>query len=112
MSLTATIKPLLRNTASTLSIGNTQRDNARFWRAVSCPTCIVTGRLSFEYWGRQMTGDGFDGSFREGEMESRVAEFQRAEHHWFDHSGHMVHYDEADRLGQLTRHFLDTHHNN
>ena len=69
--------------------------------------CIVSGALSYEYWGSQL---GSDGRFREGEMEERVGHFPNAEHHWFDHSGHMVHYDEPDRLANTLRTFLEKHY--
>ena len=49
----------------------------------------------------------YTGHFAEGEMEQRAANFTNHQHHWFEHSGHMVHYDEPERLSALTRNFLE-----
>ena len=40
-------------------------------------------------------------------MEERVSVFQNAEHIWFENSGHMVHYDEPERLANLCIEFLE-----
>ncbi len=93
--------------ASSVFLGTSEADNARFWRALQAPTCLISGALSYEYWGRELGGSGFSGQFAEGEMEQRLAHFRHAEHHWFDKSGHMVHYDEPQRLAQLSRKFLE-----
>ena len=57
-----------------------------------------------------MSQSGFTGHFAEGEMEARAAEFPNAEHHWFENSGHMVHYDEPERLAKLGLKFLEQHY--
>lgn len=96
--------------ASSVFIGTSPADNVRFWRQVQAPTCIVSGTLSYQYWGREMPNPDFSGHFAEGEMEQRVQNFAQHEHHWFENSGHMVHYDEPDRLGALSRQFLEQHY--
>ncbi len=96
--------------AASVFIGSDGRENEKFWRQIQAPTCIVSGTLSYEYWGQQMSADDFSGKFAEGEMENRAAQFRNHEHHWFDHSGHMVHYDEPNRLGLLCRKFLEKHY--
>lgn len=93
--------------ANSVFLGKRREQDAAYWRQVKAPTCIVSGTLSYEYWGRQMAQDNFTGQFAEGEMEARADEFPHHEHHWFDKSGHMVHYDEPDRLGTLCRKFLE-----
>lgn len=93
--------------ANSVFIGTNTTDNERFWRQVTAPTCVISGALSYEYWGSQMPHEDFTGHFAEGELEARAAQFRQHEHHWFEHSGHMVHYDEPQRLGQLTRQFLE-----
>ena len=50
--------------------------------------------LSHEYWSAEMGNDTFDGRFAENEMQQRIDTFNDCEHHWFENSGHMVHYDE------------------
>ncbi len=96
--------------ANRVFLGVSTTDNVRFWEQVSAPTCIISGALSYEYWGREMNQPGFSGHFAEGEMETRVQHFKNHEHHWFEHSGHMVHYDEPQRLGALCRQFLEQHY--
>ena len=91
-------------------IGTNRAQNELFHSQVTAPICLVSGALSHEYWGREMAADGFTGRFAEGELEARAAHFLDHEHHWFEHAGHMVHYDEADRLGRLCRKFLEKHH--
>lgn len=96
--------------ARSVFLGVSTADNVRFWQQVQAPSCFVSGALSYEYWGSEMATPGFTGHFAEGEMETRVQHFKHHEHHWFDQSGHMVHYDEPDRLGALCRHFLEQHY--
>ncbi len=96
--------------ASSVFVGTSRAWNEKFWRQVAAPTCIVSGALSHEYWGREMPAAAFSGHFAEGEMEARAAAFPDHEHHWFDGSGHMVHYDEPQRLGTLCRTFLEKHY--
>jgi pimeloyl-ACP methyl ester carboxylesterase len=82
-------------------------DSAGYWSGVQCPTCLVAGALSAEYWGRAVpAGAGWDGSFAPGEMEARAATFPDAELVTFDKSGHMVHFDEPERLAEVTLDFL------
>ena len=90
--------------ANSVFIGSGAEDRTLFWGGVRAPTLLVSGALSYEYWGREMANDGH---FAEGEMETRIRAFAQAEHHWFEHSGHMVHYDEPDRLAKLCIEFLD-----
>ncbi|MEM7079789.1 MAG: alpha/beta hydrolase [Pseudomonadota bacterium] len=96
--------------ANSVFIGSSQAENAKFWRQVQCPTCLISGTLSYEYWGREMADPDFSGRFAEGEMEQRAKNFAHHEHHWFEHSGHMVHYDEPDRLADVTTAFLEQYH--
>lgn len=84
--------------ASAVFVGASRANDAKFWRNIQAPTCVISGSLSYEYWGAEM-GDGvFDGRFAENEMQQRIDIFQDCEHHWFEQSGHMVHYDEPERL--------------
>lgn len=95
--------------ASSVFIDTNPDTDAKFWRGVEAPTCLVSGELSYEYWGAQFNPAEFSGRFAPGEMEQRVAQFANAEHHWFEHSGHMVHYDEPQRLSKLAIQFFSKH---
>lgn len=89
-------------------VGVRRRDSERYWRQVRCPTLIISGALADEYWRGQM-GDrlpGWTGRFAPGELEARVACFGAARLVEFERSGHMVHYDEPDRLAAVVREFL------
>ena len=96
--------------ANSVFIGTSTHDNVRFWQQVQAPTCIISGTLSHEYWGRELASDGFTGHFAPGEMESRAQQFCHHTHHWFEQSGHMVHYDEPQRLADVSRQFLEQHY--
>jgi pimeloyl-ACP methyl ester carboxylesterase len=86
---------------------STTEDSSRYWRAMGCPTCIVSGALAGEYWGRQMPGRADRAvEFGPGELEERIACFADVEHHALYGSGHMVHFDEPERLAEITRDFL------
>lgn len=93
--------------AGSVFVGVSRDLSERYWRNVQAPVCLVSGMLSHEYWGAEL-GDGqWSGKFAEGEMEARSRIFPNAEHHWFEQSGHMVHYDEAELLGKLYAAFID-----
>lgn len=96
--------------ASSVFIGSDESENRRFWRQVRASVCVISGTLSYEYWGPQMAQADFSGHFAEGEMEARAQLFQHHEHHWFERSGHMIHYDEPERLAILCQQFLEKHH--
>ncbi|MCP5181530.1 MAG: alpha/beta fold hydrolase [Pseudomonadales bacterium] len=84
-------------------------EGERFWRQVQCPTLVISGDLAHEYWlGQFGQRPDFDGRYAPGEMDARAALFPRGEHCPFHHSGHMVHYDEPERLVTVIREFL--HH--
>ena len=91
--------------ANSVFVGASRANDAKFWRNIQAPACVVSGRLSFEYWGAEMGDATFDGRFAENEMQQRIDLFQDCQHHWFEQSGHMVHYDEPDRLANLCTHF-------
>ena len=91
--------------ADSVFVGASRANDAKYWRNIQSPTCVVSGSLAFEYWGAEMGDADFDGHFAQDEMQQRIDMFQDCEHHWFENSGHMVHYDEPDRLGALCRAF-------
>lgn len=95
------------STASSVFVGTSREEGARFWRQVACPVLAISGALSHEYWGGEIKKVGISGQFADGEMERRVANFKDHEHVWFDGSGHMVHYDEPERLTRTVTGFLE-----
>ncbi len=94
--------------ASAVFMDSNRAQDKLFWQQITAPVCVVTGVLSYQYWGKQMPAPGFTGQFAEGEMEARLKNFVTHEHHWFEHSGHMVHYDEPERLVQVCLEFLES----
>ena len=96
--------------ANSVFVGTNPDQDAAFWRGVAAPTCIVSGALSYEYWARQMSQESYTGKFAEGEIEHRVGQFTHAQHHWFENSGHMVHYDEPERLAMLAKEFYSIYY--
>ncbi len=87
--------------ASSVFVGATRENDAKFWRNIKAPCLVISGRLSFEYWRAEMSDETFDGYFGENEMQQRINLFHDCEHHWFERSGHMVHYDEPGRLATV-----------
>lgn len=94
--------------ASAVFIDNNRAQDKLFWRQITAPVCVVSGVLSYQYWANQMPAPGFTGQFAEGEMEALVKNFVTHEHHWFEHSGHMVHYDEPEHLVEVCLEFLES----
>jgi len=91
----------------TVFVGADTEASERYWRNVRCPTCIIAGDLAGEYWSRAMpAGSDWTGDFAPGELEARVDLFPDAELLRFSGSGHMVHFDEPERLAEATLDFL------
>jgi pimeloyl-ACP methyl ester carboxylesterase len=91
--------------ANSVFVGVSLQANANFWRQIKAPVCVISGRLSYEYWGKEMASVDFDGHFAENELEQRAEAFAVHEHHWLELSGHMAHYDEPEELGRICREF-------
>ncbi|MGD8829088.1 MAG: alpha/beta hydrolase [Pseudomonadales bacterium] len=88
-------------------VGADSESSERYWAGVRCPTLIVAGALSAEYWRRAVPADSaWTGEFQPGELEARVATFRNAELTVMAGSGHMVHFDEPDALTKATLDFL------
>lgn len=96
----------------TVFVGSDADRSERYWKHVRCPTCIVAGDLAAEYWsralpaGKEPPAHGFSGAFAPGELRARVAQFADAELQTLPGSGHMVHFDEPQRLAEITLDFL------
>lgn len=88
-------------------LGGGPGEGERYWASVRCPTLIVTGALAAQYWrGAVPAAQGWQGEFATGELEQRLALFRDHEHLAFSGSGHMVHFDEPERLAAATQEFL------
>jgi pimeloyl-ACP methyl ester carboxylesterase len=92
--------------ANSVFVGVNLETNIQFWREIQAPVCVISGRLSYEYWSKEMATEGNSGHFAENELEQRSQAFPRGEHHWLEHSGHMAHYDEPTELTALCKNFV------
>ena len=85
-------------------------DSERLWQAVRCPVLTITGDHAHEYWRTALPHNDYTGHFQPGEYEARIRNFANIEHESFEGSGHMVHFDEPERLAERTLHFLERMH--
>jgi|TARA_B110000971_G_C20016700_1_gene504337 pimeloyl-ACP methyl ester carboxylesterase len=92
--------------ANSVFVGVNLQTNTNFWRQIKAPVCVVSGRLSYEYWHKEMASADFDGHFADQELEERASAFAIHEHHWLEQSGHMAHYDEPEALTQICKNFI------
>jgi pimeloyl-ACP methyl ester carboxylesterase len=89
------------------SVFMTTNESSRYWAGVGCPALLITGARAGEYWSRAVPGEvGWSGDYAPGELEARLAHFPDHEHQQFQNSGHMVHFDEPERLAEVTDDFL------
>ena len=92
--------------ANSVFVGVNLQTNTNFWRQIKAPVCVISGRLSYEYWQKEMGSEDFDGHFADNELEKRACAFATHEHHWLELSGHMAHYDEPEKLTQICKSFV------
>lgn len=93
---------------TTVFTGFREAESLQLWRQVTCPVLTITGDLSAEYWVNMAPADErYDGNFQPGEYEARISAFATVTHERFDGSGHMVHFDEPERLACALEDFLD-----
>lgn len=87
------------------------RDAKFYWPLVSCPTLLIAGALAHEYW-QQATpaNEHWDGRFTTEQLDTIANTFTDGRWLQFEHSGHMVHFDEPDRLARETAAFLAQHY--
>ncbi len=80
------------------------------WRGITCPVQIILGAQAWErYWTRAMfDASELDGPMSVAERDRRLANFADHELVVMDDAGHMVHYDQPDRLNAEIARFLAT----
>lgn len=88
-------------------VGFSIDDSQRLWQAVACPVLTITGDHAHEYWRSAMPYPNYSGQFQDGEYQARIAHFDTIAHEAFDGSGHMVHFDEPERLAQRSLAFVE-----
>jgi pimeloyl-ACP methyl ester carboxylesterase len=86
-----------------------REQNEERWRWISCPTLVVTGARSGEWW-QQRPGMSFREKlpprFPQDELERRLACFRNARHVEIPDAGHMIHFDQPALLNQRIGDFL------
>jgi pimeloyl-ACP methyl ester carboxylesterase len=87
-------------------LGSDPERNRANWRAVACPTLVVTAGLADEYWRSQMPIPNWDGRFSQADLADRLACFRDVRHAHIDSAGHMVHFDAPEALVTLVTSFL------
>lgn len=74
---------------------------------IDCPVLIVTGEHSMQYWsGRGLFAGEDVHAVHDAENRRRVMLFTDARHVEIPDAGHMIHYDQPDRLNGEMRAFL------
>lgn len=81
-------------------------DTEQLCGLIACPTLIVTGENSLDYWGQM--NDSYLGqqAFYESELRRRLSLFPNAQGAVIPDAGHMLHYDQPEAVNQVLRKFL------
>ena len=86
-------------------------ENERRWAAVTCPVLAVTGADSWDRWwsDRQSPVALAQGRVRltEAELDARIGIFSNAEHVVIPDAGHMIHFDQPERLVNVVTSFVE-----
>jgi pimeloyl-ACP methyl ester carboxylesterase len=89
-------------------LGSDPERNRANWRAVACPTLVVTAGHADEYWRAQMPIPNWDARFGEAELADRLACFRNVRHAHIRNAGHMVHFDAPTELAATLERFLQS----
>ena len=92
--------------AGSIFVGGNKDDGPSFWQHVQCKALVISGDLSYEYWSSMIEGEGYTGRYGDGEMDARAAIMPKGRHVPFHHSGHMVQFDEPERVIEEIEAFL------
>lgn len=81
-------------------------DTEQLCGLIACPTLIVTGENSLDYWGQM--NDSYLGQqvFYESELKRRLSLFPDAKGTVIPDAGHMLHYDQPEAVNLVLREFL------
>jgi pimeloyl-ACP methyl ester carboxylesterase len=81
-------------------------ESEELYSGITCPVQIITGEHSLDYWVQNRSELAGQHELHARELERRQRLFQQAEHHVIAGAGHMIHYDEPDKLNETVRQFL------
>jgi len=76
------------------------------WRSIDCPVLIVTGSEALNYWAASQPELENKEAFYSASLQRKQQLFGDAQHCIVDGAGHMLHYDQPDRLNAVIRGFL------
>jgi pimeloyl-ACP methyl ester carboxylesterase len=76
------------------------------WRSIDCPVLIVTGSNALNYWVANRPELKDQSEFYSASLKRKQQLFGDACHCVVDGAGHMLHYDQPDRLNTVLRDFL------
>jgi pimeloyl-ACP methyl ester carboxylesterase len=84
----------------------TESEQQMHW--FSCPVLVVTGDEALNYWVNAGLVPQANNSLYQSELLRRLALFVNAQHVVIEQAGHMLHYDQPERLNQVLLEFCHT----
>ncbi|MCH7742308.1 MAG: alpha/beta hydrolase [Proteobacteria bacterium] len=81
-------------------------ESEELYSLIACPVQIITGEHSLDYWVQNRGELSGQQELHDRDIERRRRLFPRAEHQVIKGAGHMIHYDQPDRLNAAIRQFL------
>jgi pimeloyl-ACP methyl ester carboxylesterase len=84
-------------------------DSEQQMRWLTCPVLIVTGDEALNYWVKAGLVVQADETLYQAELTRRLGLFKDARHVVIEQAGHMLHYDQPERLNRVLQEFLGAH---
>lgn len=81
-------------------------DTEQMCELITCPTLIVTGENSLDYWSQMNDSYRDQAAFYESELRRRLSLFVNATGAVIPDAGHMLHYDQPDAVNEVLLKFL------
>lgn len=81
-------------------------ESESIWSWIKCPTLIVTGEYALDYWANMREYLRDNQKFYQQTLEKRKQLFHDASHEFIDDAGHMLHYDQPEKLNEMLLEFL------
>ncbi len=81
-------------------------ESEELYSEIACPVQIITGEHSLDYWARNRSQLVDKEELHSSELARRQRLFQQAQHQVIHGAGHMIHYDEPEKLNEVIRRFL------